>query len=594
MLRLLVIKLLLLSTVLFSQTFKSKLPLVVPQGGFSGNLYPAKSGVSYVGNSLFPYRFGFFKALYADTLKNFTTEGFNNTYYPQLNASIIDGIISVYPAKNYSNTTIGAAFRPFYRGFFNSIYADDSNGNSQNVMSYVESSLNNISATNNIVDTSNVIYLMSTFNDGIDTGDQLYLYASTDGLNFTHIYADQAYNTADFDTAAGVRLRDPSIIKYGNYYYATYTTDWSNDTLGIARSADLLRWEHWHDIPTTSTVKLWAPEFFVENDGTVYIAGSHYSNSPRLKYYTATDSTLQNWSGPTDFTALDVGITGAVNDIYIYKVGSVYHALYSKNSLYLEHSTAANYGGPYTIQDTIFSAENNEGPAVWKIGNTYRIAFFLNSDGTYWYVDTDDWSTYTTPAQLSGIVWGHFSVVELTDARSYLTVLSAALHGKASSRTSIGAFNIINKDSTIGIGRNVTIDGINSVGIGQGVTVNHDNAVALGKNAQTTKDNQIRIGTSSDNISVPNVVEFDNTTTPVSNPTGAYLYAASGELIVKDAAGNVTTISPHNFLLVDKSEEMAWSYYSERDSLIINIDMLKALRILESLSGEKIVYIQKK
>lgn len=39
---------------------------------------------------------------------------------------------------------------------------------------------------------------------------------------------------------------------------------------------------------------------------------------------------------------------------------------------------------------------------------------------------------------------------------------------------------------------------------------------------------------------------------------------------------------------------MAWSYYSKdlESGKEINVDMLKALRILEELSGEKLVYIK--
>jgi hypothetical protein len=68
--------------------------------------------------------------------------------------------------------------------------------------------------------------------------------------------------------------------------------------------------------------------------------------------------------------------------------------------------------------------------------------------------------------------------------------------------------------------------------------------------------------------------------------------SSSSELKVRDEAGNVTTLSPHNFSLISEgpSEDMAWSYYSERDGKRINIDMLKAIRVLEKLSGEKLVH----
>jgi len=81
-------------------------------------------------------------------------------------------------------------------------------------------------------------------------------------------------------------------------------------------------------------------------------------------------------------------------------------------------------------------------------------------------------------------------------------------------------------------------------------------------------------------------------------PEGVLLFAqdvnASTELRVMDGGGNITTLSPHNFGLVKKSEPMAWSFYSENKKLgyQINVDMLKAIRTIEQLSGEKLVYMK--
>ena len=89
---------------------------------------------------------------------------------------------------------------------------------------------------------------------------------------------------------------------------------------------------------------------------------------------------------------------------------------------------------------------------------------------------------------------------------------------------------------------------------------------------------------------------FNGTAPSASVTNGVVLYAedvsASSELKVRDEAGNITTLSPHNFELIPEgpSEDLAWSYYSERDGKRINVDMLKAIRVLEQLSGTKLVY----
>jgi hypothetical protein len=100
------------------------------------------------------------------------------------------------------------------------------------------------------------------------------------------------------------------------------------------------------------------------------------------------------------------------------------------------------------------------------------------------------------------------------------------------------------------------------------------------------------------------VIAITNGTAPNSNCTnGVILFAQDvlhspsmetySELRVRDEGGNTSTISPHNFSLIPQSEPMAWSFYSENNTINqkINVDMLRAIRIIEELSGEKLVYI---
>lgn len=95
------------------------------------------------------------------------------------------------------------------------------------------------------------------------------------------------------------------------------------------------------------------------------------------------------------------------------------------------------------------------------------------------------------------------------------------------------------------------------------------------------------------------VIVTNATNAPTVTPTNSTILfsadvGASSELKVLDEAGNVTTLSPHNFSLIPggASEPMAWSFYSERDGKKINVDMLKLARLLEKLTGEKLVYIE--
>jgi len=106
------------------------------------------------------------------------------------------------------------------------------------------------------------------------------------------------------------------------------------------------------------------------------------------------------------------------------------------------------------------------------------------------------------------------------------------------------------------------------------------------------------IGTSSFGTNAAKVFGIKNGTPPTSSPADiVQLFAKdvsnSSELFVRDEAGNETQLSPHNFSVVGgPSEEMAWSYFSRKGKRVINIDMLKVIRVLERLSGERLVCIK--
>ena len=99
-------------------------------------------------------------------------------------------------------------------------------------------------------------------------------------------------------------------------------------------------------------------------------------------------------------------------------------------------------------------------------------------------------------------------------------------------------------------------------------------------------------------IGVSGSLALANDTAPSTSLTnGVLLYAqdvsSSSELRVRDEAGNVTTLSPHNFSLIgEPSEPLAWSYYSENDQDKINVDMLRTVRLVEKLTGEKLVHLE--
>lgn len=111
------------------------------------------------------------------------------------------------------------------------------------------------------------------------------------------------------------------------------------------------------------------------------------------------------------------------------------------------------------------------------------------------------------------------------------------------------------------------------------------------------KGNVLIAGVASPAAGAGTVCIFNGTAPTGSVANGVVLYSedvsSSAELKVRDEAGNITTLSPHSFPLIPggPSEPMAWAYYSERDGRRINVDMLRLARLVEKLSGEKLVYL---
>ncbi len=111
----------------------------------------------------------------------------------------------------------------------------------------------------------------------------------------------------------------------------------------------------------------------------------------------------------------------------------------------------------------------------------------------------------------------------------------------------------------------------------------------------------VGLGTASFGTSAVKVFAIANGTAPITSPADSIqLYAedvsASSELKVRDEAGNITTLSPHNFSLFtpENHTEVAipWSFYSRNDNVgqEINVDMYGAVETLQALTGTQFIF----
>ncbi|HZF88561.1 AbfB domain-containing protein [Streptomyces sp.] len=224
------------------------------------------------------------------------------------------------------------------------------------------------------------------------------------------------------------RIRDASILRHTDgYYYLTYTTHTWQDpstTIGFARSADRVNWTFLYDhpVPIARLSRAWAPEWFVDGDGSVHLIVSCSTTDDEWIFtpylLRAANSALTAWTAPVPLS----GIGANHIDTFIVRTGSTYHA-FPKNETtkYIEYATATSLAGPYTIRRTGDWAgwgSYREGPALVPLDNGgWRIFFDGYGDGGYYYSDSHDtFATWTAPRRLPGIsgTARHFTVVKET------------------------------------------------------------------------------------------------------------------------------------------------------------------------------------
>ncbi|MCD9879742.1 glycoside hydrolase family 43 protein [Streptomyces guryensis] len=248
----------------------------------------------------------------------------------------------------------------------------------------------------------------------------MYVYDSADATGF-NLVKGPAY------TPPSGLVRDPSVFRHTDgLYYVTYTSGWTGNTIGFARSSDRQSWTFLGNITLAlpGVGNAWAPEWFIDpGNGSVNIIVSLHLNGEATGAFnpyvvTATNSTLTAWSTPTP-------LTGAVHgpgyiDTTVVKIGSTYHAfLKSTSTKSIDFATAGTLTGPWTITKTGNWVDlDGEGPVLVELDNGgWRIFFEDYNRRRFYYADSyDTFKTWTTPAELPGLsgTVKHLTVVKET------------------------------------------------------------------------------------------------------------------------------------------------------------------------------------
>ena len=201
--------------------------------------------------------------------------------------------------------------------------------------------------------------------------------------------------SATYSVSSPVTTRDPSIIQYPPVtgpWYVAYTNGTSGQnpasTFTIISSNDLVNWSHITDVTVGNFTDVWAPEFFIDSDGSLHVAvvagptgttAACGANTHLVfEVHPLTSNLAGSWS--TFQSLLPSTVTCALDPYWI-KTGSTYNLFYSNwtsGSNVIGYATASSLLGPYTEQSSAgltALGSGSEGPSVIPLGSGYRLYF---------------------------------------------------------------------------------------------------------------------------------------------------------------------------------------------------------------------------
>jgi hypothetical protein len=272
---------------------------------------------------------------------------------------------------------------------------------------------------------------------------------ATEGLRL--LYSTDAYHWTDLNSillkpGVGTQkvIRDPSMVQGPDgMFHLVWTCSWKGDKgFGYASSKDLLHWSPQQFIPVMqgeqSTVNVWAPELFYDEDTRQYIiiwastipfrfpkGIEDEDNNHRMYYVTTTD--FKTFSPPKLF--LDPGFS--VIDAVIVKRKKNDYVLVLKDNTRpnrnLKVAFSAHANGPYGPASETFSPKLTEGPTVIQTGKEWLIYFDAYGQKTYSAMRTADFKTFQDVTAEVAVPEGHKHGTIIKVKKSVVTQLKKSL-----------------------------------------------------------------------------------------------------------------------------------------------------------------------
>lgn len=249
------------------------------------------------------------------------------------------------------------------------------------------------------------VYMFSTFREPADQG--LYLAYSDNGL----VWNDLGGPWLKPEVGNQKVMRDPSIVKGPDgTFHLVWTSSWRGDLgFGYASSKDLIHWSEEQFIPVmafdTSTVNVWAPELFYDDENEDYIIiwastipfkfekGLEEENNNHRMYYTTTKD-FKKFTETRLY--LDPGFSAI--DCVIVKRGKGDYVLVIKDNTRPERNLKVAFGssalGPWENISEPFTDKFTEGPTVLQKGNEWLIFYDAYEKKKYGAAKTADFRQF--------------------------------------------------------------------------------------------------------------------------------------------------------------------------------------------------------
>ena len=218
-------------------------------------------------------------------------------------------------------------------------------------------------------------------------------------------------------------MRDPSIVRSPNgTYHLVWTCSWKGDRgFGYSSSRDLIHWTPEREIiamTDTSTVNVWAPELFYDDEQQQYMIvwascvpykfkkGLEDERNNHRLYYTTTKD-FQTFA-PAKLL-YDPGFSTI--DATMLKRGKGDYVMVLKDNTRLGRDLKVAFAkspyGPWSEASKPFSEEYSEGPTTVKVGDQYYIYYDSYRKKIYGAMRTKDFHTFIDATNEVKVPAGH-------------------------------------------------------------------------------------------------------------------------------------------------------------------------------------------